>query len=179
MSIYQAIKSDHVKLKSLLNDLVGLERDDEFRETLIEDLGKHLIPHIRAEESIFYNTLRGVHADKKLLFHAFQEHIEIEGAFRSLQVLDKFKLNWLPTANKLRNLVFQHIQNEEFELFNEAQNAFTEDESKLLEVSFQELKLKIENDGIFKNSFEIVFNMLPPNISSKMANFVKKDESRP
>jgi hypothetical protein len=179
MSIYQAIKSDHLKLKSLLNDLVELEKDDEFRMTLIEDLGKQLIPHIRAEESIFYNTLRGVNADKKLLFHAFQEHIEIEGLFRSLQVLDKFKLNWLPTAKKLQNIVFRHIQNEEFELFTEAQNAFTEDESQLLEASFQELKLKIEHDGIFKNSFEMVFNMLPPKISSKMANFVKKDELRP
>ena len=179
MSIYQAIRNDHLKLKSLLNDLEELEKDDEFRMTLIEDLGKQLIPHIRAEEAIFYNTLRGVNADKKLLFHAFQEHIEIEGLYRSLQVLDKFKLNWLPTAKKLQNIIFRHIQNEEFELFTEAQNAFTEDESQLLEASFQELKLKIEHDGIFKNSFEMVFNMLPPKISSKMANFVKRDDLRP
>ena len=116
MSIYQAIRNDHLKLKSLLNDLVELEKDDEFRMTLIEDLGKQLIPHIRAEEAIFYNTLRGVNADKKLLFHAFQEHIEIEGLFRSLQVLDKFKLNWLPTAKKLQDIIFRHIQNEEYEL---------------------------------------------------------------
>lgn len=179
MGIYQALKNDHLKLNQLLNDLVELESDDEYRTTLIEDLGRHLIPHIRAEESIFYNTLRAVNADKKPLYYAYQEHIEIEGLFRSLQVLERFKLNWRPTASKLRNLVSRHIENEELDLFIEAKNAFTEDESNLLETSFEELKAKIENDGVFKNTFEMLFNMLPPRISSKITNLVKKEDIRP
>ena len=176
MSIYQTLRNDHEKLKKILEDLTNLEKDDHYRSTLIEDLGNQLIPHIRAEESIFYNTLRAVQADKKLLFHAFQEHIEIEGLFRSLQVLDKFNLHWLPTAIKLKNIITQHIENEEMDLFNEGKNAFTKDESDLLETSFEELKLKIENEGILQNTFEIVFNLLPPRLTGKLSNFVKRAE---
>lgn len=176
MSIYQTLKSDHEKLKKILEELIRLEKEDPYRTTLIEDLGNQLIPHIRAEESTFYNTLRAVHADKKLLYHAFQEHIEIEGLFRSLQILDKFNLQWLPTAIKLKNLIDQHIENEEMDLFNEGRSAFTKDESDLLESSFQELKLKIENDGILQNTFEMVFNLLPPRMTDKLSNLVKRVE---
>ena len=86
MEIYEALKSDHEELKGLLNDLIALKDDDDYRYVLIEEIRNALVPHSRAEESVFYNTLRAVNADKKLVFHGYQEHMEAETLLRRTEV---------------------------------------------------------------------------------------------
>src|SRR5687768_16330420 len=94
MEIYEVLKSDHEELKGLLNDLIALKDDDDYRYVLIEEIRNALVPHSRAEESVFYNTLRAVNADKKVVFHGYQEHMEAETLLRTLQVMDKMNMGW-------------------------------------------------------------------------------------
>lgn len=177
MEIYEALKKDHDELKELLNELVALKEDDEYRYVLIEEIRNHLIPHSRAEESVFYNTLRAVNADKKVVFHGYQEHLEAETLLRTLQVMDRMNMDWKATAEKLRDAVFRHIKEEENEIFTEAKAAFSAQEAEAMCEAFEQLKPKIEQEGFVKNTVDMVINMMPPRLSDRLRSF--GGESRP
>ena len=168
MDIYEALKKDHEQVKELLDELVALQNDDEYRYVLIDEIRNLLIPHSRAEESVFYNTLRAVNADKKVVFHGFQEHLEAETLLRTLQVMDKVNLEWKAVAEKLKEAVNHHIQEEESEIFAEAREAFTEEEAVAMCDAFEQLKPKIEQEGFVKNTVDMVINMMPPRLADKI-----------
>lgn len=170
MEIYEALKKDHEEVNELLNELVSLKEDDDYRFVLIDEIRNHLIPHARAEESVFYNTLRAVNADKKVVFHGFQEHLEAETLLRSLQVMDKLNMDWKATAEKLRDAIAHHVQEEETEIFAEARAAFTTEEAEAMCEAFEQLKPKIEQEGFVKNTVDMVINMMPPRLADKIRN---------
>jgi hemerythrin superfamily protein len=180
MNIYQALEKDHIELKQLLWELVSLKEDDDYRYVLIEEIRSLLIPHARAEESVFYNTLRAIDADKKIILHGYQEHLEAESLLRSLQVMDKMNMSWKGTAKKLQETLLEHIQDEETEIFDEARNAFSDIEAQAMGDAFNQLKPKIEQEGFVKSTVDMIINMMPPRLSDKIRSWGGgAEESRP
>ncbi|MFP5384884.1 MAG: hemerythrin domain-containing protein [Bacteriovoracia bacterium] len=170
MEIYEALRNDHDQVKILLDELVSLKEDDDYRYVLIEEIRNLLIPHSRAEESVFYNTLRAINADKKLVFHGYQEHLEAETFLRTLQIIDKVNMDWKATAKKLRDAVYHHIEDEESDIFSEARAAFTKEEAEAMCDAFIQLKPKVQQEGFVKNTVDMVINLLPPRLSDKIRN---------
>ena len=168
MEIYQALEDDHNQVKKLLDELVSLNEDDDYRYVLIEEIRNILIPHSRAEESIFYNSLRAVHADRKVVFHGYQEHLEAETFLRTLQIMDKVNLDWKATAKKLRDIVVHHIETEESEIFYEAKASFTKEEAESMCDAFLQLKPKVQQEGFVKNTLDMVMNLMPPRLTDKI-----------
>lgn len=176
MEIYEALKKDHQEIKILLDELVTLKNDDDYRYVLIEEIRNLLIPHSRAEESVFYNTFRAIDADRKLVFHGFQEHLEAEALLRTLQFMDRLNLEWKDTAKKLREAILHHVEDEETEIFDEAKRIFTKEEAEGMGEAFLQLKPQIAHDGLFKSTVEMVVNMMPPRLADKIRSF---GENRP
>ena len=77
MEIYDVLKDDHEKVKELLSQLLSLADDDEGgRNHIVTEVRDALIPHSRAEESVFYNSLRTLNKTHDIAIHAFKEHME-------------------------------------------------------------------------------------------------------
>lgn len=174
MEIYEVLKKDHEEIKEYLHELVSLEDDDEYRFVLIEEISNALIPHSRAEESVFYNTLRAVNADKGVVFHGYQEHMEAETLLRTLQVMDKVNMEWKPIAKKLQEALEHHIEEEESDTFQEAHNAFSPEEAEVMAEAFEKLKLEVEQEGPLKTTMDMVVNLMPPRIADKIRSFNDK-----
>lgn len=170
MQIYDILKQDHEEVLGLLNELIGLKVDDEYRFVLVEQIKNALIPHARAEEQVFYNTIRAIDADKSLVTHAYKEHLEAESMLRMLQVKDKVNFDWKSTAKKLLETLEHHIQEEETNLFGEARNIFTTEEAESIGDAFVKLKPTFEGDGVMKNTVDMVINMLPPRLGNSIRN---------
>lgn len=175
MEIYDVLKKDHEELKLILDELISLREDDDYRYVLIEEIRNLLISHSRAEESVFYNTLRAVNADKKVIFHGYQEHIEAETLLRTLQFMDRINLDWKSTAGKLRESFLHHVEDEESEIFSEARKAFTHEESLAMAEAFIKLKPKIEKEGLLKNTINVVMNLLPPRLADRLRGLNERD----
>lgn len=178
MEIYEALKEDHVHLKGLLKDLIALEDDDDYRFILVEEIRNALVPHSRAEESVFYNSLRAVNADKKIVFHGYQEHLEAETLLRTLQVMDKMNRGWRPVAQKLLEALSHHIDEEESEIFAQARSVFTPEEAVVMAEAFTELKPKVMEEGFLKTSAEMVLNLMPARLADSIRNFGQGPQSR-
>jgi hemerythrin-like domain-containing protein len=168
MQIYDILKQEHEEVRALLNDLVSLKDDDEYRFVLVEEIKNALIPHSRAEEAAFYNTLRAVDADKSIVAHGFQEHLEAEGLLRLLEVKDKANFDWKATAMKLQDALDHHIKDEESKIFTEARKMFTDEEAETIGKTFLDLKPKFVGDGVFKSAADFVINALPARLANSI-----------
>lgn len=168
MQIYDILKQEHEEVKALLNDLISLKNDDEYRFILVEEIKAALLPHSRAEEATFYNTLRAVDADKSIVAHGFQEHMEAEGLLRLLEAKDKVNFDWKATAEKLREALNHHITEEETKIFSEARQMFSAEEAETIGKTYLELKPKFEGEGVFKSAADFVINALPARLANSI-----------
>lgn len=175
MEIYDVLKKDHEDIRLILDELISLREDDDYRYILIEEIRNQLLAHSRAEESVFYNTLRAVNADKKVIFHGYQEHIETETLLRTLQFMDRINLDWKNTAIILRESFLRHVEDEESEIFSEARKAFTHEESLAMAEAYIKLKPKIEKEGLLKNTMNVVMNLLPPRLTDRIRSLNDRD----
>lgn len=166
MLIYDALKKDHEKLKSLLDELLSLTEKDERRNSLIAEIRDELIPHARAEESVFYNSLRSIEGTKPLIKESFQEHIEAEALLRTLQMRDKIDVEWRTTAQKLKDSLVHHIREEEGAIFTAAREYLTSQEAEMMADAFERMKPEIRKEGFVKTTFDLVANMMPPRFMS-------------
>jgi hemerythrin superfamily protein len=162
MQIYDALKKDHEELKLLLNELVMLnENEDDRRHSLLQEIRDEIVPHARAEESVFYNSLRSLDAAKDIVMHSYKEHMEAETMLRTLQAQDKMDLSWKDTAKKFREAILHHIQEEEGKIFNVAKQLFTEEEAVMMSEAFEKLKPEVREEGFMKNTFDMIANLMP------------------
>lgn len=170
MNIYDALKKDHVEVLDLMDELIAL-RDDDYREVLLKEISDALIPHSRAEESVFYNTLRAVEAPKKEVFHGFKEHLEAEALLKTLMAKESLHMDWKKTATKLRDALAHHINEEETEIFSIAREAFTDEEADVMGEAFIELKPKVKNQTEIGKAADMVINLMPPRLASKIRDW--------
>jgi hemerythrin superfamily protein len=162
MLIYDALKKDHDGLKVLLNELVMLnENDEERRHSLIEEIRDELVPHARAEESVFYNSLRSLDPAKDIIMHSYKEHMEAESMLRTLQIQDKIDTNWKGTARKFKQAIEHHIQEEETKIFNVARQLFTQEEAQMMAQAFEKAKPEVREEGFVGTTIDMIANLMP------------------
>lgn len=171
MQIYELLKQDHDEIRNVLKELMELKKDDDYRFVLVDQLEKLLLPHSRAEESVFYNTIRAIDADKSIVWDGFKEHMKAEGLLRVLQAKEKGKIDWTDTVQKLYQEITHHIDEEETRLFAQAKNIFSEQEANQMGSAFAKLKPEIEQHGMVKNAIDMVTNLLPPRLVNSLRNF--------
>jgi hemerythrin superfamily protein len=176
MKIYEALMKDHDHVKELLSDLIALDDEDtEARSELVEEIRDELIPHARAEESIFYNSMRSLQEDNSEVMHGYKEHMEAETLLRALQVTDTVNVGWRKTAEKLKEALEHHIEEEETTIFAEARELFTAEEAEMMGEAFEKMKPQIQEEGIMKTTAEMISNLLPPRLKSSVRDTFSRD----
>lgn len=171
MQIYDILKQEHEEVKSLLSELIALDKDDEYRFVLVAQIKNALLPHARAEEATFYNTIRAVDADKSIVAHGYKEHIEAEALLVLLEAKDKVNFDWKETAMKLNDALEHHISDEEGKIFTEARNIFSFDEAESIGAAFLKIKPSFVGEGGLKNTADLVINLLPPRLADSIRGF--------
>jgi len=170
MDIYENLRKDHLEIIRLLSELISLNENDDYCYTIIEKISSELIPHVRAEEAAFYNSMRATDADTGVVMHSFKEHMETESLLRLLQSRIKLDFGWKETAQKLKESLEHHIQEEETKVFTQAKKLFSPEEAVQISTAFDKMKEEYKSEGALKNSMDIVINLLPARIANKIGN---------
>ncbi|MFS4460268.1 hemerythrin domain-containing protein [Bdellovibrio sp. HCB2-146] len=172
MRIYEALKQDHETVKALLNRLVSLNEDqNDEKSELLDQIRDELIPHARAEEAVFYNSLRLLDETKSIAMHGYREHLEAETLLRTLQAGDVINADWKSTAMKFKNALEHHIEDEEGEMFTAAQGLITDQEAEAINNAFQKMKPEVREEGFMMNTIEMVKNMMPPRLADALSEY--------
>jgi hypothetical protein len=172
MQIYEVLQNDHNVLKGLLNQLVTLKKNSTTKKELIEKIRNELVPHSRAEEAIFYNSLRAVNSGKEVIKHSYEEHIEAEAMLTALNTKSEIDANWKKDALQLKEALEHHISEEEGRVFELAQQIFTAEEAEDFAVAFEAMKAEVKEQGFLGTTLDLFINLLPP----RVANSINKNK---
>ncbi len=172
MQIYEALKKDHDTLKPLLAQLVNAGGESaEVRSQLIDQIRDELVPHSRAEEAVFYNSLRQIDEVSDLAWHGYTEHAEAEAMLRTLQVMDKVNADWTAIATKLKEALEHHIAEEEGKIFNAAKQVLADEEAEMMATAFEQLKGEVQEQSFMQNTLDMIANMMPTRFADKLRSF--------
>ncbi len=171
MQIYDAIKLDHREIIQMLDELTSLNEGERTREDLIERIRDAFVPHSRAEEAVFYNSLRSFDVAKELVRDSFREHLEAERLLRLLQLKEKVDLDWKKTANQLKVAISRHIEDEENKLFPVAKNILSYEEAEKLGVAFERMKPEVREEGIMGSTMDLIANLMPPRFTKSAREY--------
>jgi len=117
MNIYDRLKKDHEKQRTLADILSKTEGDSEDRRELWEKFKAELRAHAAAEEQVFYAELMTVPEATDQTRHSVAEHEEADELVDDLDETDMSTSAWLQKFKKLKDSVIHHVDEEEADVF--------------------------------------------------------------
>lgn len=125
-TIFDEIRKDHEKQRTLMDLLTKTSGDSEGRRELFEKVKAELTEHAEAEEKFFYVPLIKDSDTREQARHSIHEHNEIDEQLEKLEETDYSSSQWIAEAEKLKELVIHHLDEEEQEVFQQAGKILTE-----------------------------------------------------
>jgi len=130
MDAFELLKTDHRKvaeLFDLLESASGKRKLDVFKRIKSE-----LEVHTHIEETIFYPALERPEETHDLTLEAYEEHKVVKGLLSELSQARSADDEWQAKAKVLRENVEHHVEEEENELFDKADDALSDEEIETL-----------------------------------------------
>ena len=125
MDAIRMLKTDHDKVKRLLNELeTTTERGVKTREELFATIKGELSVHETIEEEIFYPALKSHPKAKDIVLEGYEEHHVVDLVMAELEGLDVSDESWGAKATVMKENVEHHIEEEEGEMFKQARQVF-------------------------------------------------------
>lgn len=138
MNIFEELRADHQKQRTLVDILTKTHGDSEGRQEIFDRLKHELQIHAAAEERNFYIPLMEDDLTQEKARHSVAEHHEIDELIEELETTDMSSPGWLASAKKLGELVTHHLDEEEQEVFQLAGKALSEKQKSALAKSYRQ-----------------------------------------
>jgi hemerythrin-like domain-containing protein len=143
MDIYQALKGDHQETKQLFADIEGSSgKTGDSREKIFSKLKDALEVHSKAEEEVFYTPLKKKDATREKIEHATKEHLKVTEMLNEIESMETEDPQWLKKVSKLKDDIQHHIQEEEGDIFTQAQGIFSKQQAEEMAEQFKRAKKK-------------------------------------
>jgi hemerythrin superfamily protein len=141
MSIYDELKADHNKAKTVLRQLSEASRPSKTRQKMFDELKKELTVHFRAEEKLFYARIEK--EDKDLAYEGDEEHHVADLLLKEIARLDADDDHWHAKIKVLKENVEHHIEEEEGEIWDKAREILSDEEAEEIGEAFVAEKEKL------------------------------------
>ena len=145
-TVFEALRHEHDKHRTLLDLVAKTKGDSEGRRELFAKLKTELIDHARAEERSFYSELIDKPQAQDKATHSIAEHKEIEDLLEELEDMDFSSSQWLPRFEHLKERVEHHEAEEEHEVFQVAGKVLSDDQKTQL-ATRHEKEMAVERDN--------------------------------
>jgi hemerythrin superfamily protein len=142
MDAFDSLEQDHRKVESLFKQLsnLGSGRRRE-KKALVSELVRELAVHSAIEEQLVYPAIRS--KQKSLapnVLESLEEHLLAKWTLTSLDRMPASHERYDAKIQVLQEIIEQHVEEEETELFPKARKAFTEEELRLLTTNLERLR---------------------------------------
>lgn len=173
MDAFELLKTDHKKVAELFNLLEtasGKRKLDVFKRIKSE-----LEVHTHIEETIFYPALEKPEETHDLTLEAYEEHNVVKTLLAELSGAESATDEWQAKAKVLRENVEHHVDEEENELFDKADDALSDEEIESLGERMAAEKARRQGQPVPKKANprgKTKKSAAKPGIISKIADFV-------
>ncbi|MEN6385353.1 MAG: hemerythrin domain-containing protein [Phycisphaerales bacterium] len=145
MEIFDTLKKDHKVVLDLLEKMESSsERAKKTREQAYTKFKKEIMQHMYGEENTFYKFLLQHDDMKEMAFEALEEHRTVRLAMPDLDSKDVGDEQWKPILSVIAELLKHHINEEEGDIFEEAEKLIDEENDQRLVSEFQAAKQEAE-----------------------------------
>lgn len=137
MTIFEELRADHDKQRTLVDLLTKTEGDSDGRRELFDRLRTSMTDHAAAEERFFYAPLMEADLTQDQARHSVAEHQELDDYLDELEALDRSSPQWLKTAKDMSERLLHHLAEEEKEVFPVAGKALDAEQKNLLAAEYR------------------------------------------
>lgn len=123
MNATDLLKEDHDRVKEMFDDFRDLgDGDRKEKQRLFRKIADALELHAEIEERIFYPAVRSIHSEdaEEITLEAFEEHKIVKALIGQIESLPKGDERKNAKMKVLMESVEHHIEEEEDEMFAEA-----------------------------------------------------------
>lgn len=139
-TIYEKLKSDHEKHRTLLSKLAETEGDSPDRRELWKTFYYDVSAHAAAEEVSFYSELIADSDGQSEGRHSVAEHQELDDMIQELNEMDMSSPGWLTRFKTMKDRYEHHIEEEEKDIFPVARDVIGPDKAGKIAAEFSERK---------------------------------------
>jgi hemerythrin-like domain-containing protein len=140
----EMLKKDHEEVKGIMEKISNGSKSAKTKEGLFSKLKQELVPHMKGEEKHFYSVLVDKKKARMKAMEALEEHHVAEVVFKELDKLSKDAENWNAKFKVLKELIEHHIEEEEEEVFETAEDELDEDMLDQIMESFEQEKERVK-----------------------------------
>jgi hemerythrin-like domain-containing protein len=126
MNSLTLLRKDHREVKELLKQ--AEDADTAQKQKLFEQIKSELQVHETIEEEIFYPALKEHAKTKELALEAYEEHHVVDQIMSELEQLSPDDEAWDAKFSVMEENLKHHINEEEREMFEQAQKVFSDEE---------------------------------------------------
>ncbi|HJR97898.1 MAG TPA: hemerythrin domain-containing protein [Actinomycetota bacterium] len=129
MNALKLLKQDHDEVKSMLSDLESTtDRAEKTRTEGLATLKAELEIHETIEEEIFYPALKEHPKTKDLALEGYEEHHVVDMVMAEIEGVEPSDETWMAKFSVMKENLEHHIEEEEGEMFDQAEKVFDDDE---------------------------------------------------
>ncbi|MDG5815144.1 hemerythrin domain-containing protein [Chitinispirillales bacterium ANBcel5] len=137
---FDQIIRDHGEIKTLLSEM--LDSSNRSKRGELKNLFEaKFLPHMRAEEAVFYPALKEIRDSRNLALEAIEEHHAAELILNEVLNIRPQSEAWLPKCEVLKTLIEHHISEEESQIFKVARELISEEQAGKMLTNFAEEKM--------------------------------------
>lgn len=140
--IFARLKADHDRHRELLDRIDKTHGDSDDRRTLFEMFRVEVTAHAASEEMSLYATMLARPDLRDDAQHSVAEHKEIEDYLTELFEMDFSSTGWLTRFRTMKDRYLHHIDEEEEEMFPEAEKGLSDTKKRELAAIFEREKPK-------------------------------------
>lgn len=140
--IFARLKADHDRHRDLLDRIDATHGDSPERAQLFEKFRVEVTAHAASEEMSLYATMLSRSDLRDEAQHSVAEHKEIEDMLTELYEMDFGSTGWLTRFRTMKDRYLHHIDEEEEDMFPEAEEGLSDAKKKELVAIFEKEKPK-------------------------------------
>lgn len=140
MDPFELLKNDHEKVSDLFKRIEAADRRAKLG--IFKQLKSELEVHTHIEETIFYPALEKARETRDLTLEAYEEHQVVKDLLVELDSAQEHSDEWDAQLTVLRENVEHHVDEEENELFDKADDVLTGAEAENIGDRMQTEKVK-------------------------------------
>ncbi len=144
MNIQDVIRMDHQKVNTLFME-IDATQDPQKRQEYFGQIYKDLNVHSLAEEEVAYPAVRGKYPDGDLK-ELYDEQAEMKVLLDQIRVMNPSSEDFMNAIHRLKDIVMDHVRQEESTFFAAIRDSFSSAESEQLATQFKAAKSKLQDE---------------------------------
>ncbi|MBW4469929.1 MAG: hemerythrin domain-containing protein [Stenomitos rutilans HA7619-LM2] len=143
MNVQDVIRMDHQKVNALFVE-INNSNDSQKIQEYFGQIYKDLIVHAKAEEQVVYPAVRPFYGDDNTQ-ELYDEQAEMATLLNEIKSIDPANAEFKTKVNQLKDIVMDHVRQEESTMFAAIRNNCSSEQSEQLASQFKAAKSKLQD----------------------------------